>query len=170
MCERKLDLESALFTKLDSLGIRTETHRHPPVFTVSESKTIRGRIPGEHCKSLFLKDKHKNLWLIVASEERKVDLKLIAKKLKIGRLSFCAPELVCKVLGVEPGAVTPFALINEASSVVNVVLDKTMLKSDKLNYHPSHNEATTTIKSQDFLSFLNSCDQKPLIIELLPDN
>ncbi len=154
-----------LFARLEALGIETQTHHHEPLFTVDESKRLRGLIPGGHCKSLFLKAKKGGLWLVVTLEDRKLDLKALARRLGAGALSFGKPALLMEVLGVPPGAVTPFALINDASLRVKVVLDKEMMALDLVNYHPLTNEATTTIRPEDLLAFIAACGHEPVIID-----
>ena len=142
-----------LLAHLARLGITTGTVRHDPLFTVEESRRLRGSIPGTHCKTLFLKDKKGQLWLVVAEEEREVDLKRLPAAIGSARLSFGRPELLWEVLGVRPGSVTPFALINDRDLRVRVVLDAAMMEQPLLNYHPLTNEATTTIRSADLLRF-----------------
>ncbi|MHA1536080.1 MAG: prolyl-tRNA synthetase associated domain-containing protein [Alphaproteobacteria bacterium] len=156
-----------LLSRLDSLGIETATHRHPPLFTVEDSKRRRGNLPGGHCKSLFLKDKKGRLWLFVALEDREVDIKALRRILGAkGSLSFGKPELLLEVLGVTPGSVTPFALINDGDKRITIVLDKAMLERDPLNYHPLTNEATTAIAGQDLLRFIEDCGHQPVILDL----
>ena len=135
-----------LFARL-RLGIETTTRDHAPVYTVEEARALRGEIPGGHCKNLFLKDDKGNIWLIVCLEEAQVDLKAAPAKIGSRRLSFGKPELLREVLGVEPGSVTPFGLINDTGRRVNVVLDAAMMAHELLNYHPLQNTATTTIRS-----------------------
>ena len=157
--------ETDLFARLLELGIESTTHRHPPVFTVEEGRLLRGQLPGAHCKSLFLKDKKDQLWLVVALEGRPVDLKTLPKNIGAARLSFGKPEVLLEILGVEPGSVTPFALINDAGSRVRVVLDKAMLDYDLLNYHPLKNTATTALAAADLVRFIRSCGHDPLILD-----
>jgi len=157
--------EKDLFDRLQELGIESTTHRHPAVFTVEESRLLRGQLPGGHCKSLFLKDKKDQLWLVVALEDRPVDLKTLPKNIGAARLSFGKPELLGEVLGVEPGSVTPFALINDPTGRVRVVLDKAMLEHDLLNYHPLTNTATTAVAAADLVRFIRSCGHDPLILD-----
>lgn len=157
--------ESDLFERLQSLGIESTTHRHPAVFTVEESRLLRGQLPGAHCKSLFLKDKKDQLWLVVALEDRPVDLKTLPKNIGAARLSFGKPELLLEVLGVVPGSVTPFALINDRQTRVRVVLDKGMLDHELLNYHPLTNTATTAISAADLVRFIRSCGHDPVILD-----
>lgn len=156
--------EEDLFNRFDELGIETSTVRHPPVFSVEDNREQRGDIPGGHCKSLFLKDKKGVIWLIVMLEDGRLDIKSLQQKLGSARLSFGKPELMREVLGVEPGSVTPFSLINSSARDVRVVLDQRMMAEALLNYHPLHNEATTTIAAADLLSFLKACGHTPLIL------
>ena len=155
-----------LFARFAELGIETTTHRHPPLFTVEESKRLRGDLPGGHCKSLFLKDKKRRLFLVVALEDRPVDLKRLRKTIGAGNLSFGKPELLMEVLGIEPGAVTPFALINDTEGRVDVVLDKAMLDHDPLNYHPLTNGMTTAIAPGDLLAFIAATGHEALVVDL----
>lgn len=154
-----------LFARLDDLGIVSETHRHPPVFTVEDSKALRGALPGGHCKSLFLKDKKGAMWLVVVLEDRAVDLKALRARLGAKNLSFGRPERLFEFLGVEPGSVTPFALLNDTGRRVTVVLDKAMLEHDPLNYHPLSNQATTAIAPGDLLAFIADCGHVPMILD-----
>ena len=128
--------------------------------------SLRGTLPGGHCKSLFLKDKKGGLWLVVALEERRVDLKRLADALGAPRFSFGNPELLHEALGVVPGSVTPFALVNDAAHRVAVVLDKGMLGHDPLNYHPLENTRTTAITPADLLRFIADCGHQPRIVDL----
>ena len=155
-----------LFSLLRSLGIETATHEHPPVFTVEEAKAHCAHLPGGHCKSLFLKDKKGELFLLVALDSRPIELNAIAKRLGCGRLSFGRPELLMAALGVTPGAVTPFALINDKARRVDVVLDAGMMQERLLNYHPLANTATTAIRPDDLRRFIVACGRRPRELEL----
>lgn len=158
--------ERRLIAYLDRLGIASSTRRHPPVHTVEEARALRGDIPGAHCKNLFLKDKKEQLWLVVALEERPVDLKSLDKRIGAARLSFGKAELLREVLGVEPGSVTPFALLNDEARRVRVVLDRGMMQMRPLNYHPMHNAATTTIQPEDLTRFLAATGHEPMVVDL----
>ncbi len=155
-----------LFAKLRSLGIETTTHQHPPVFTVEEARTHCAHLPGGHCKSLFLKDKKDRLYLLVALDERAIELNAIGKIVGSARLSFGKPDLLMAVLGVMPGSVTPFALINDQEHRVSVVLDAGMMRAAVLNYHPLTNSATTAIHPDDLRRFIAACGHQPIEIEL----
>jgi Ala-tRNA(Pro) deacylase len=155
-----------LFRRLDALGIAHRTYAHPPVFTVAEAVALRGQLPGGHCKSLFLNDKKDGLWLVVALEERRVDLKRLAAQLAAPRFSFGSADLLYQALGVRPGSVTPFALANDRERRIRVVLDREMLGYDPLNYHPLENDRTTAIAPGDLLRFIAACGHEPIILDL----
>jgi Ala-tRNA(Pro) deacylase len=155
-----------LLAKLGSLGIKTETRDHAAVFTVEEAQHLRGEIPGGHCKNLFLKDKNDELWLVVCLEDARIDLKTLPEKIGSGRISFGKPELLREVLGIEPGSVTPFAVINDTSARVKVILDATMMGEPLLNYHPLENTATTSIASADLVAFLTALNHPPRIVQV----
>ncbi len=153
-----------LFAHFDRLGIKTATREHAPVFTVEEARALRGEISGGHCKNLFLKDEKGAIWLIVCFEDARIDLKALPARIGSKRLTFGKPDLLMEVLGVEPGSVTPFGLINDNAVRANVILDKPMMDEDLLNYHPLSNDATTTIRAADLLSFIRSCGHQPRIV------
>ncbi len=155
-----------LFCCLDALGIAHRTCSHPPVFTVAEAAALRGSLPGGHCKSLFLKDRKGGLWLAVMLEVRRIDLNKLAARLAAPRFSFGSADELYAALGVRPGSVTPFALVNDAAHRVTPVLDAAMLEHDPLNYHPLANDRTTAIASADLLRFIAACGHTPRIVDL----
>ena len=154
----------ALFVRFDALGIAHRTYTHPPVFTVDEAKELRGTLPGGHCKSLFLRDRKDGLWLVVALEECRVDLRALADSLAAPRFFFGSPELLYEALGVRPGSVTPYAMINDTAHRVRVVLQQAMLAHDPLNYHPLENTRTTAIAPGDLIRFLEATGHPPRIV------
>jgi Ala-tRNA(Pro) deacylase len=149
---------------LENLGIHTTTVDHAAVFTVEEAQKVHGDIPGGHCKNLFCKDEKGVLWLIVALEDARIDLKAAKDKIGSKRLTFGKPELLMEILGIEPGSVTPFSLINDKQARTNVILDEAMMKLEKLNFHPLKNDATTTISANDLLTFIKACGHVPRIV------
>ena len=152
---------------LETLGIATRTATHAPLFTVEESQALRGEITGAHTKNLFLKDKKDALFLVVAREDAAIDLKRLHEKIGAsGRLSFGKPELLFEMLGVTPGAVTPFGLINDRTGQVAVVVDASLIESAEVNCHPLVNTATTTIASADLLAFLRATGHEPQFLVL----
>ena len=156
----------ALFARLAELGIETKTIEHPPLHTVAESKKLRGELPGGHCKNLLLRDKKKRNWLVVTLEDKPVDMKSLPEKIGAGRLSFASAERLMEFLGVNPGSVTPFALMNDSAQQVTVVLDEEMLAYELLNYHPLENTRTTAISRDNLLRFIAACGHRPLRVRL----
>ena len=155
--------EEDLLKRFDELDITTMLYRHPPMMTVEDCQTHRGDWPGGHCKSLFVRDKKGRQALLVVHEDRRIDLKAFAKAAGLGRLSFGSPERMHKVLGVKPGSVTPFALINDAPEEdLQVYLDANMMSMTPLYYHPLHNEATVAISSKDLIKFIEACGHSPI--------
>src|SRR3954447_12481981 len=144
-----------LFAYLDRLGIQHSTVSHPPLFTVEQSQALRGRIPGGHTKNLFLKDKKDALFLVVAHEDARIDLKGLHRLLGAsGRFSFGSANLLQEVWGVLPGAVTPFGAINDEAGRVTVVLDSDLMGHALVNAHPLVNTSTTTLTAADLIKFL----------------
>ena len=153
-----------LFAFLDKLGIAHKTVSHPPLFTVEQSRGLRGAIPGGHTKNLFLKDKKGALFMVTAIEDATIELKSLHRRLGAsGRFSFGSAELLREALGVEPGAVTPFAAINDRSNRVTVVLDAALMAHGTINAHPLANTMTTSVTSADLLRFLQATDHDPRI-------
>jgi Ala-tRNA(Pro) deacylase len=155
-----------LFARFDALGIAHRTYSHPPVFTVAEAAALRGSLPGAHCKSLFLKDKKGGFWLAVMLEERRIDLKKLAAWLTAPRFSFGGADDLHRLLGVRPGSVTPFALLNDVRHLVTPVLDAAMLEYDPLNYHPMVNDRTTAISAADLLRLIDTSGHVPRILHM----
>jgi len=153
-----------LFVYLDQLGIAHQTVTHPPVFTVEEGRELRGAIAGGHTKNLFLRDKKGVPYLVVAGEEAAIELRSLHRLLgATGRFSFGSAELMRELLGVEPGSVTPFAVINDTGHRVTVVLDAAMMAHPVLNFHPLKNTGTTTISREGLLKFLEATGHVPRI-------
>jgi Ala-tRNA(Pro) deacylase len=152
-----------LFAFLDRLGVAHSTVTHAPLFTVEQSQALRGTIPGGHTKNLFLKDKKDAVFLVVAPEEGNVDLKTLHHKLGAGRFSFGSAELMLELLGVTPGAVTAFGVINDKNTRVNVVLDAGLMENEILNCHPLVNTMTTSIPRAGLLKFFEATGHNPRI-------
>jgi len=155
-----------LLARLGTLGIAVRTVEHPPVFTVAEARRHRGGLPGTHTKSLFLRDKKGAMWMVVCLEDRAVDLKDLARRLGAKHLSFGSPDRLMRHLGVIPGAVSPFAVVNDVERVVQVVLDREVLARDPINLHPLDNAKTTAISAADLLRFLEAEGHPPQVIDL----
>jgi Ala-tRNA(Pro) deacylase len=159
--------EAELFSFLADLGISVSTVRHPPLYTVADSQSLRGEIPGGHTKNLFLKDKKDNFFLVSVGEDAVVDLKQIHTIIgAASRVSFGKPELLMELLGVIPGAVTVFGLINDTQRRVKVVLDQDLMAHDVINAHPLINEATTSIASADLIRFVEATGHDAAILKV----
>jgi Ala-tRNA(Pro) deacylase len=155
-----------LFARLAELGIATTTVDHEPVFTVAESTRLEREIAGAHTKNLFLKDDAGALFLVVAKSTTRVDLKALARRLGAGRFSFGKPDLLMETLGVPPGSVTAFAVINDTGQRVRVVIDAELMGFDSINCHPLENTGTTNIARDDLLRFIRSCGHEPSVAVL----
>jgi Ala-tRNA(Pro) deacylase len=153
-----------LFACLDRLGIAHLTVRHPAVFTVEEARALRGQVAGGHTKNLFLRDKKGALFLVAAPEDATIELRALHRLLGAsGRFSFGSADLLRETLGVEPGAVTPFAVMNDTQHQVTVVLDAAMMANAALNFHPLVNTGTTTISRDGLVRFLEATGHPPRI-------
>ena len=160
-------IEAPLLARLAELAISVELHRHPPLHTVAQSQALRGTLPGGHIKNLFLRDKKRTKWLVTVPEDAEVDLKALRHVLGAsGNLSFGNADMLAEYLGVEPGSVTPFAVMNDRDGAVTMVLARSVLDHDPINAHPLHNEATAAIASADLLRFLAACGHPPVLIDL----
>ena len=163
-----------LLARFAELGIETETYDHPAVFTVAESRAVKHAIPGGHSKNLLLKDKKGRVFLVSAASNAAIDLKTISEKIGgSGRVTFGKPELLMELLGVIPGAVTPFGVVNDVERVVTMVLDAPLMDNEIVNFHPLENTATTSIHRDDLVRFLTATGHPPLIVKvsdgILPD-
>ena len=161
-----LQTQEELLETLEQINISYKNYEHPAVYTVAEADQHHKGIEGAHSKNLFFKDKKKNLFLVVTLSDKPIKIKEVAKKIGAKSPSFGKPDLLAEVLGVIPGAVTPFAVVNDEASRVKVVLDKEMMKNDLLNFHPLVNTATTTIAARDLVKFMEHCNQEFEIIKL----
>jgi Ala-tRNA(Pro) deacylase len=158
--------EAALYEKLRALGIAWTTHEHAPVFTVEEAAALYDSQPGVHTKNLFLKDRQDGLWLVTLRDDLKVDLNALAKALGSPRFSFGSAELLIATLGIEPGSVTPFAVMNDGEKKVRLVLDAGMLDGHPLNFHPLRNDRTTAVSAADLLAFARATGHEPVVVEM----
>ena len=163
MTEMKAQAE--LYALFREHGIDWVHHTHPPLFTVEESQALRGELPGAHVKNMFLKDRKGQLWLVTCLEDRQIRIRDLEKQIGAQKCSFGKPELLWEALGLRPGAVSPFGLINDTGHEVRVVLDRQMLELDAINAHPLHNEATTAISAVDFRRFLEITGHEPILVD-----
>ena len=155
-----------LLARLAELGIEARTFTHPPVHTVAEAKALRGEIAGAHIKNLFLRNKKGAMWLVTCLEDREIDLKALGRALGAGRFSFGSATRLMTYLGVEPGAVTPFGVINDTEGKVQMVLDKALLDRDPINAHPLVNDMTVAVSPAGLLRFLEAAGHPPQVLDL----
>ncbi len=154
--------EADLFAHFDALGIKHVTYRHRPVFTVEEGQDLKAAMPGGHTKNLFLKDKKGAIFLISAASSSVIDLNATSKLIGAGRFSFGSAERLMAHLGVEPGSVTLFALINDPAHAVTLVTDEALFAQTPVNFHPLRNDATTAVSPADLLKFVRSLGREPI--------
>jgi Ala-tRNA(Pro) deacylase len=155
------ELEAAVVVRLRELGIEHTRHEHPPAATVEEAVPHWAAIDATHCKNLFLRnqkgDRH---YLVVLEASKKADLRAVAEQIGDGKLSFASPERLMKHLGLTPGSVSPFGLINDHAHAVRVVLDRDLNAAERLSFHPNINTVTYTVAAADFTRFLAACGNR----------
>jgi Ala-tRNA(Pro) deacylase len=157
--------EAELYALFEASGIAWTHHAHPPLHTVDESRALRGDLPGAHVKNLFLKDRRGGLWLVTCLEHRQIRIRDLEKEIGAQKCSFGKPDALWDALGLLPGAVSPFGLINDPDHRVTAVLDRQMLDRDPINAHPLHNEATTGISAADFGRFFEITGHLPVLVD-----
>ncbi|WP_135467833.1 prolyl-tRNA synthetase associated domain-containing protein [Crenalkalicoccus roseus] len=158
-----------LLARLAAMGIEARTTTHPPVFTVAESRALRGRLEGGHSKNLFLQPRSGPFLLVVLEEGRQVSVNALARRLGAGRASFAPAEALMAELGVAPGSVTPFGLVNAAPGAVRAVFDRHLMEAfEWVHFHPLTNAATTAIRPGDLLRFLCALGHAPEVVDLGP--
>ena len=154
-----------LYASFESLGIAWKTLQHPAVFRVDEGHEIKAAMPGGHTKNLFLKDAKDQIWLISALGHAVIDLKRLHKVIGSARLSFGSAALLEEVLGVTPGSVTVFALVNDTARRVRLVLDRALFDHEIVNFHPLANTATTAVASRDLERWVRALGYDPQIVD-----
>lgn len=154
-----------LFARLDALGIAHTTLRHPPTATVAEGKDIKAALPGGHSKNLFMKDKDGTLVLISALAEADLRLNQLHKEIGTKRLSFTGPDLLHASLGVWPGSVCAFALMNDVQGRVRFILDRSFLAHETVYFHPLRNDMTTGISPEGLIRFARDTGHPPVLFD-----
>ena len=148
-----------LIELLNKKNYNITVHQHDALFTVEDSRKLRGKIDGAHSKNLFLKNKKNNFFLLSCEEADKINLKKISKSLELGNVSFAKEEYLEQYLKIKPGSVSPFALLND-DGFVNFYLEQTLYKSDFINFHPLINTFTVKIKTNRFIEFMIENNKK----------
>lgn len=155
-----------LFALFEALNISVIRHQHPALRTVEDSRQHRGDMSGGHAKNLYLRDRKKNNFLVVAEEDQPIDLKALASAMGTDRLSFGSSDRLMEYLGVIPGSVTPFSVINDPDHKVTVYLDKTLADMEAVNFHPLINDQTVTIAGSDLRRFFEYTGHQVTILPL----
>lgn len=158
----------SLMNHLEELGIQFELHHHEAVFTVAESEKVDAQISGTHCRNLFLRDKKKKNFLVVLQNATDVDMKKLPEVIGSDRLSFGSADRLWQYLGVRPGSVCPFSIVNDTDNQVKILLDKSMMETDIVNYHPLLNTMTVSLKPADLIKFIESTGHEAHIVDLSP--
>ena len=166
MCKKDLDKKTELLELFRDKRLEFQIHEHHPLYTVEDSENLRGSIKGFHTKNLFLKNKKDNFFLFSCEENARVDLKRFSKSIDAKNLSFANENYLEKYLGIKPGSVSPYALLNDIENVVEFYLDEKLVKSDIINYHPLINTSTISIKTKDFINFIIENNKKINIFSL----
>lgn len=154
-----------LFRYLNELNIKYSTIEHEPIFKVEDSALLKNNMAGANTKNLFLKDKKGQLFLVCAVSDTKINVNKLHHTLGCKRLSFGNPEVLKNALGVTPGSVTLFSIINDKNLEVTLVIDKSLMNYDIVNFHPLLNDATTAISNKDMIRFAKSTKHEPLIVD-----
>ena len=155
-----------LIRMLNDNGFEYFIEEHAPLFTVEDSKSLRGQIEGAHSKNLFLKDAKANFFLISIEESASIDLKKTMQQIQSKKLSFAKPEYLQDILGIEPGSVSPFALLNDTKKQVKFYLDRSFLDSETVNFHPLINTATVNISPQNLVEVIEKYHNPVTYIDL----
>lgn len=166
-----LDLPTSpesLMAQMEEMGIEYELHHHEAVYTVAESEKVDAQITGTHCRNLFLRDKNKKNYLLVLSVETEVDMKKLPAVIGSDRLSFGSADRLWQYLGVRPGSVCPFSIMNDTDHQMKILLDKSMMETEIVNYHPLLNTMTVSLKPVDLIKFIESTGHEAHIVDLSP--
>ncbi len=158
---------SDVFKVLDQLGIAYDTYEHPAVFTVEEAKGHRLDEQYGENKNLFLRNqKGSRHYLVTLAASKSLDLKGLAEKINEDRLSFASERRMEKYLGVTPGSVSPFGLLNDTEAEVVYILDKDLWEYEKLGFHPNDNTRTLILATSDFRKYLDWLENEVITASL----
>ena len=160
----------AIIERLDNWGIAYTRTDHVPLRTVEESKKVQGQFlsseqGGGHIKNLYLRDNKKRNVLLVAEQDRKIDLKTLNSKLGTGRLSFGSAERLMENLGVRPGAVTPLSMINGVETGVQLFIDSGLKSCRQIYVHPLVNDRTLGISVEGVQRFFEKIEVQPVWVD-----
>jgi Ala-tRNA(Pro) deacylase len=147
--------QKELYELLEELSIQFEYHEHPPLATIEDAKIHWKNYNSGRCKNIFFRnhkgDRH---YLVILEHLRQLNIHDLERRLRQGKLSFASDQRLKKYLGVEPGSVSPFGLINDTEHHVHLFIDEKLNESDRLAFHPNINTASLVVSKSDFLKFL----------------
>lgn len=153
--QEQLARRQKVLAKLDELGISYDMYEHPPLPTIEMALEYWKDLPSTHCKNLFFRNHKGNKhYLVVLECHQQMAIHQIEKMLRQGKLSFASEQRMEKYLGLRPGSVSPFGLINDVNKEVKLFLDKNLQQSPLLSFHPNDNTASLVVKNEDFMRFL----------------
>jgi Ala-tRNA(Pro) deacylase len=148
---------SKVLAKLKEMEIQYEIFEHPPLDTIEIAQQYWKDIDATHCKNLFFRNHKGNKhYLCIIKDTTPFNLKPLEKQLKQGKLSFGSEKRLEKYLGVKPGSVSPFGLINDHEHHVHLFIDQQLKQSDKVSYHPNDNTASVVISFTDLIRFIET--------------
>ena len=161
------EISKKVYQTLDELGINYKVYEHPPLPTIGEAVKYWGNIEATHCKNIFFRNHKGNRhYLVIADHRQDLAIHDLEKRLKQGKLSFASPERMQKYLGLNPGSVSPFGLINDATHHVHLFIDENLKTATKISFHPNINTATVALTFNDFMKFLNATGNSYEFIQL----
>ncbi|AOT68655.1 prolyl-tRNA synthetase associated domain-containing protein [Geosporobacter ferrireducens] len=162
-----MEKEKKVYEVLEALKISYLKYEHIPIYTIEEANQLNLDMQGQHCKNLFVRDKKgEKHYLVIIEESKKVDLKSLSKQIESTNLSFASEERLLRYLGLTPGAVSPFGLVNDMEKHVEVLLDSDLTDLKHISFHPNVNTATITLRFEDFKKFLNWCGNELRLIQV----
>ena len=153
-----------LMATLVSLEICYSIHSHPPLRTVEDAKAFRGDLKGAHIKNLYLRDRKKRNFLLVAEEDKEIDLKALPGFIGSGKLSFGSADRLLEILCVSPVEVSPFTLINDPDHKVQLILDSDLVGQPCLFAHPLVNDLTLGVSGADLMRFFTHTGHNPRLM------
>jgi Ala-tRNA(Pro) deacylase len=147
--------QAELYKLLEKLEIQFEYHEHPPIATIEDAKIHWENYNSGRCKNIFFRNHKGNRhYLVILEHLRQLNIRDLEKRVKQGKLTFASDQRLKKYLGVQPGSVSPFGLINDSEKHVHLFIDEKLNEFDRLTFHPNINTASLVISKNDFLKFL----------------
>jgi len=159
--------QKKLYDKLEELDIRYEYHEHPPLATIEDAIVHWKDFNSDRCKNIFMRNHKGNRhYLIILEHLRQLNIHDLEKRLRQGKLTFASDQRLMNYLGVSPGSVSPFGLINDSGHHVHLFIDEILEKAERLAFHPNDNRASLVITKDDFIKFLRNMGNSYEFIKL----